>query len=152
MIGTLITKPLLIGAGVAVLALVALLGVQTLRLKWAQAEVATVTAARITAESQRDAALNEREAWKGKASTLEQAGLSWQNVAGERLALLAECQAEHSRIYDANEKAVAEAQAAAADAERTLSLFVSRYAERNRAPSCAAARAELDRACAAVEY
>lgn len=151
-VGSLITKPLLIGAGLVGLVLVAIIGVQTVRLQFAHADVATAEAAVVTITAERDTALASLATWKGKAAELEGATNSWRDVANERNAELTKLQDEMLRQRDANDAAVKAAQAAQRDIERTHRAWLDRYAERIRQPSCAAARAELDRACSVVEY
>lgn len=135
-----------IAAGAALL-LGLLLAGQTLRLHWAQADVATAKADVATQKAEVTRVSGERDTATRRGTDLAAASRSWERVAGERLVLLDQAQKENTRLEADNAKAVAAAQAKQRDAERTLESFMSRYAAQIRAPDCAAALAQVDRQC-----
>lgn len=120
-------------------------GVLGVQLYVAKADVKSAQADKKTAETERDAA-TQRAAGNLSAAN------GFKTIGIERLALLETCQRENTRVAAANQVAVADARAKALDAERTLQLFIDKYAARNRSPNCAAARADLDRFCPALDY
>jgi len=136
----------LAGAGV----LLILLFVQTMRLHTAHADVATAQAAQATAEARLTGAKAEKATLTAAIGTAEDARASAENVATERLAIIEAERADHRRIVDANTRAVRTARDAQADAERTLSVFMDRYADAIRNPGCSTALIHMEASCSAL--
>lgn len=145
MLANLAIKPVLIGSGLIILALGIGLGAQTLRLKSAHADVKAAQADVKEVKVQ----LGQ---WRQSSIDRAKAAAGWKAIAGRRLTLLEECQAEGRRVADENEAAIGRLQATKRDTDRAFAAFVAQTAARNRLPACAAARAELDRACPVVPY
>lgn len=137
-------KPLAIALAIAVGALLLSNGVW-----WAHA--ATLEAGRGKAEADLGTRTTERDAWKQRAGELKAANTTY-DVEFARLAQeLKSAQAESARLRSAHSTALAAAEAAEADATRTLHAFMDRYATQLRAPDCASAMASVQRFCPALE-
>lgn len=98
-----------------------------------------------------DARTAERDAWKNKARELEVANLASQKTVEHLMVELKNAQGEQRRLLEEGQKAVAAAQAEAADADRALKNFVDRYARQISNPDCAGALAVVQQACPALE-
>lgn len=101
--------------------------------------------------AQRDAAVTERDAWKGKAAGCVAANGAYADVVDTLQAELSRAHAERQRIREAGSQAVAAAQAAARDADATLDKFIAQFRAQASRPDCAAALAQLEQACPALE-
>lgn len=148
---TLTVKPLLYA--IAVLALSLLLS----NLGW-WAHASSLGLQRDVADASRDAAMasltaatTEKQAWKNKAGELAAANVAGQKVVDQLQRALQDAHAEQGRLQEEGRRAVAAAQAAADDADRTLKDFVDRYARQLRNPDCASALATVQRSCPAFE-
>lgn len=143
----LAVKPLLI----ACLVLVAMLGASSLYAYKLRSDVATAQAAVSVLEGERDTARADRDAAAARATEIANARDGWASIAGERAGLLGACQAENLRIRVAGDTAVANARAAARDAERTLGAFTRTYQIESRKPDCERARNAMAAACPALK-
>lgn len=111
----------------------------------------TAEAQRATAIAERDTAVTERESHKQRSGDLLQANAAYTNLVKKLLAELKEAQGENQRISAAGQRAVAAAQAEAADADRTLKAFAAQFQAESRKPNCARALAAVGQACPALE-
>ena len=132
-------------AGGVALILAAMLAVQTLRLKSAQADLKSARADLAPMTISRDA-------WKAAAGKADLQASSWKAVAQRRSELLAECQFESLRIGKANRAAVAAAETARQKAEADKALWRRNYENIIGQPKCAQARAAYDAACPIGAY
>lgn len=98
-----------------------------------------------------DHVATERDAWKNKAGELATANSAAQESIASLTGELQKQQGENLRLQAEGEKAVAAAQADAADAERALKNFIDRYARQLRNPDCAGALSVVQQACPALE-
>lgn len=148
---SLAVKPLLYA--IAVLALSLLLS----NLGW-WAHASSLGLQRDLADASKDvavasftAATTEKLAWKNKAGELEIANLASQKTIGTLQLELKTAQGEQHRLQAEGERSIAAAQAAAADADRTLKDFIHRYARQLSNPDCAGALNVVQKACPALE-
>jgi len=148
---TLTVKPLLYA--IAVLALSLLLS----NLGW-WAHASSLGLQRDVADASRDVAVanlrvanTEKQVWKNKSDELALANLAGQKTIGTLQLELKAAQGEKHRLQAEGEKAIAAAQAAASDADRTLKDFIDRYARQLSNPDCAGALNVVQRACPALE-
>ena len=147
LLSKLTVTPLLYACGVL---LVALLSVSVYavitgeRLDAAQSRVDA-------ANSERDTAATEREAWKRRAGELVEANQAYGDTVAMLQRELRDAQRETARIDAAGRAAVAAAQAAATDAERTLAAMAAQFQAQARQPDCARALNVLAQACPAFE-
>lgn len=139
------TSTLRIAAAIILLALLAALSIQTIRLKNAHADVKA-------AKVDLDAMTISRDAWKVKAGEAEKETGSWKQVAGRRSELLAECQEESARIGKENRDAVAKAKQAQLKAEADKAVWQRNYERIIGQPECVRARAAYDAACPIGKY
>ncbi len=139
--------PLLYACG-ALLAVSIGLGVA---LKLKSSDLAGAKAATETAAAQRDTAITERDAWKLDATAKAAAAKASEASVEGLIAALREQQQETLRIQAAGQNAVRAAQAAAADADRTLKTFASKFQSESRKPVCAQALAAMERSCPALK-
>jgi hypothetical protein len=114
-----------------------------------QRDVADAT--RDAADARAEAVGTEKTAWKNKAGELEIANLAAQKTVDQLKIELATAQGEKHRLQQQGQQAIAAAQRAAADADRTLQQFVDRYAQQLRNPDCAGAMAVVQQSCPALE-
>ena len=143
----LTVTPLLYACGIllaALLATGAYAAVLSARLDTAQADVRAADGATTTART-------ERDAWKTKAAELGSANTAYGTAVRQLMEELERAQQESKRIDAAGQQAVANAQAAQADAERTLTRMAAQLQAQAREPDCARALNELVRACPAME-
>jgi hypothetical protein len=112
---------------------------------------ARLGAGRDSAEADLGARTTERDAWKQRAGELKAANSAYDAEFKRLVEEHAAAQAEMVRLKAAHASALAEAQAAEADADRTLRAFMDRYAAQLRAPDCAGAMAAVARFCPALE-
>lgn len=138
--GSLTVKPLLYA--VAILALLVLVLGGCL---YVQGNRHDTTVAKL--EQQADGWRKDYGVAASKAAELEAANKGWQDTTAAVQAQLAAEQQQCADLSRQGDKAVAAAQAKAADADRTLKSFVDRYAQSVRAPDCAAALNALEGAC-----
>lgn len=123
---------------------------------WAHASALTLQrdvadASRDAADARVEAAGTEKQAWKNKAGELEIANLASQKTIDQLKIELAAAQGEKRRLQQDGQRAIAAAQAAATDADRTLKDFIDRYAKQLRNPDCAGALSVVQQACPALE-
>ncbi|MDH5832166.1 hypothetical protein QFW80_16735 [Luteimonas sp. M1R5S18] len=135
-------KPLLYAVGVLLVACAGLGGALAVQQRWYGGQLATVTAARNTAQV-------SAEAWKVRAGELDLANAAFQDVNETLQGLLAKAQGENTRLQDEGRAAIAAAQAAAAAANRTLDTWLARYADQVRKGDCASALNAVQQACPA---
>lgn len=140
LLAKLTVTPLLWACGL-LLAAVGVLGVQ-LQLKAGALDVATADVARVA---------TERDAWKSAASRSLAANQTLQGAFDRVHELLKQEQGERKRLDAEGRAAVARAQQAAADADRTLATWMARYADQVRVGDCAAALNAMQQACPAFE-
>jgi cell division protein FtsL len=140
-------KPLLWSSGMLLLACIGL----SLALVVANSKRDTAQAERDTAIAERDTAVTEREAHKQRSGELQLANAAYGDVVKELQAALKEAQGENRRISAEGQRAIAAAQAEAADADRTLKAFTAQFQAESRKPNCARALAALGQACPALE-
>lgn len=143
----LTVTPLLYACGV-LLAVVLGMGVKIALLGSA---VDTAQAKQQTAEEALDRVSTERDAWsnaaEGAANANKQA-----DAAIESLRLTLEQQQQQcAATQSANDKAIAAARSAAADADAALKHFTAQFQSESRKPVCGAALAALDAACPALQ-
>ena len=93
----------------------------------------------------------ERDSWKVRVDELSAANKAYGVAYGTLARELQAAQLENTRLQREGGEAIALAEAAARDADRTLKTFVGRYAEQLRHPDCASALANLQRFCPALE-
>lgn len=137
-------KPLAIGLSIAVGALLLSNGAW-----WAHS--ATLAAERDTAQADLNTRTTERDAWKQRAGELKAANTAYAAEFARLAQELKAAQAERLRLEREGAAALAAAEAAEADATRTLRAFMDRYATQMRAPDCASAMASVQRFCPALE-
>lgn len=123
---------------------------------WAHASALTLQrdvadASRDAADARVEAAATEKLAWKNKAGELEIANLAGQKTVDQLKIELAAAQGEKRRLQQQGQQAIAAAQAAASDADRTLQQFIARYTDQLRNPTCAGAMAAVQQSCPALE-
>lgn len=140
-------KPLLWASGALLLACIGL----SIALVVANGQRDTAQADRDTAIAERDTAVTEREAHKQRSGELAVANAAYGEVVQQLQAALAEAQGENRRITAEGQRAIAAAQAEAADADRTLKAFTAQFQAESRKPTCARALAALGQACPALE-
>lgn len=116
---------------------------------WARA--ATLEAGRDSAKADLDTRTTERDAWKQRASELKAANTAYDAEFARLAQALKAAQAERLRLETQGAAAIAAAEAAEADASRTLRAFMDRYATQVRVPDCASAMASVQRFCPALE-
>lgn len=134
-------KPLFAGLGAALI----IAGVQTVRLHFAESDLAV-------ARSRVVSAITERDAAQLSYVNANEAAEDWKTVAEERLDMLTECQIERDRIDAEVSAGIAAADAAARKAKEDLRGWRAKYELAIREPTCAAARANLDASCPAEDY
>jgi len=147
LLSKLTVTPLLYACGALALLSVGLsvaLHVRGADLAAAQARTGEVAA-------ERDAAVTERDAWKGEAERRGEANEAYADVVGTLHGELKLAQGERRRLEAAGRAAVAAAQAEARDAERTLQRLAAQFQAQSRVPDCAAATARVAQACPAFE-
>lgn len=132
--------PLLWACGLLLVAV----GVLGVRLHMKQADVDVAEARLVTAAT-------ERDAWKGVAQQSLGANAQWHDAFDQVHGLLKASQADRKRLQAEGQSAIAAAQAAAEDADRTLKAWMDRYAEQIRMGDCAAALNAVQLACPAME-
>ena len=137
-------KPLAIALAAAVVLLLASNGAW-----WAHA--ARLEAGRDSAKADLNTRTTERDAWKQRAGELKAANTAYDAEFARLVQALKAAQAEHVRLETEGAAAIAAAEAAEADASRTLHAFMDRYAAQMRAPDCASAMASVQRFCPALE-
>lgn len=150
-LSTLTVKPLLITIGALAVLLLASNGGWLLRANDLEAQRDVAKANAEAADADRDGAYTERDAWKTKAGELATANAAAMDNIESLVGELHKQQGENRRLQEAGRKAIAAAQADAADAERTLKNFIDRYAQQLRNPDCAGALAVVQQACPALE-
>ncbi|WP_447940103.1 hypothetical protein [Pseudoxanthomonas mexicana] len=111
----------------------------------------TLEASRDVATADLGTRTTERDAWKLRAGELKAANRAYDAEFKRLVAEHAAAQAEMVRLKAAHATALAEAQAAEADADRTLRAFMDRYAAQLRSPDCVGAMAAVARFCPALE-
>jgi chromosome segregation ATPase len=107
-------------------------------------------AERDTARSERAAAVTERDAWKSRANDLDAANSAWGITVTTLQNALAEAQGDLRTLREQDRRAIAQAQADAANADRTLQQFTAKYQAETRKPDCAKALQTLEAACPAL--
>jgi hypothetical protein len=147
LISKLTVTPLLYACGALLVAVVGL----AIALKVAGGKVDTAQAHQATAESRRDTAITERDAWKAKTADLRAANTAVVAANDSLRAELARQQQQCSDNAAANQRAIAAARADAADADRTLKAFTAKFQIESRKPTCARALDALGAACPALE-
>lgn len=145
----LTVKPLLWLAAAQFVVIAALCGLLALQQHWYDAKIETADARTETADAGANTARVERDAWKTRAAELDAANFAHQSVNATLRRLLGEAQRENTRLQDDGRAAVAAAEAAKDEADRTLAAWMGRYAEQVRAGDCAASLANVERACPA---
>ncbi|WFC43251.1 hypothetical protein [Pseudoxanthomonas sp. SE1] len=143
-LGTAAVKPFAIALAIAGALLLASNGGW-----WAYA--ATLKASASSARAAVTTVTTERDAWKGRAGELKAANVAYDSAFADLAGELKAAQAENLRLQRDGAAAIAAAEAAQADADRTLSAFMDRYAAQIRAPDCASAMASVARFCPALE-
>lgn len=147
LVAKLTVKPLLITIGVLLLVIAVLSGslvVQGSRLDVAAANVqASIAHQKSTA--------TERDSWKLRAEELTLANVEWLATASTLQDELQRAQDQLTQVRKQTQAAVASARAAAADADRTLNLWLDRYRAQVGAPDCAKALMTLEAACPALQ-
>ena len=144
MLAGLTVKPLAIALAIAGALLLAS------NLAW-WGHVGSLRAEVAKAEGTRDTAIMSRDAWKTRAGELTAANAAYDSEFAKLAGELKSAQAEHARLQREHATALAAAQEAEADADRTLRTFMDRYAAQLRAPDCAGALATVQRLCPALE-
>lgn len=139
--------PLLYAIGVLLL-VIAGMGVKLALLDGARD---SAVSAQHAAEADTRAARTERDAWKQSAQAGKDAITGAQASIASLKQELARAQGEVRRISTAGQRAVAAAQADAADADRTLKLFTAKFQTESRKPDCARALDEMQAVCSALE-
>ncbi len=115
-----------------------------------QADVDVANAASESAIATRDAIATERDAWKSDAARALLANEDYQDITKLLQAELKTCQGEARVMGEKNRKAVAAARAEAADADRTLKQFTSKFYTESRKPTCARALQAMEASCPAL--
>lgn len=136
-------KPLLCACGVLLLAVIGL----TARLHFVAADRDVAEAQRGAAEAQRDAANTQRDAWKQRAQDAQLANQAAGTAIDGLHSALEEQQHQCAANQAANAKAVARANAAAADADAALRKFTAQFQTESRKPDCGRALAALEQSC-----
>lgn len=139
--------PLLYACG----ALLAIALAQAIALKVEVSKVDAAKSAVTAAIAQRDATITERDAWKTKANGAVEANQAAGVAIDSLKATLAAQQAACSHNAQANEVAVSQARADAADADRTLKLFAKKFQTESHKPNCAQALSAMEAACPALQ-
>ena len=139
----LTVTPLLYACGVLLLAVLGL----TVRLHFVGADLDVAKAQVGTAESQRDAARTERDAWKQRAEDAQLANRAADAAIGSLHNALEQQQAQCAANQQANAKAIARARADAADADAALRKFTAQFQTESRKADGGRALAALERAC-----
>lgn len=147
MISRFTVTPLLYACG-ALLALSIGLGIA---LKVQGSKVDAAQSAQAAAESARDAANTERDAWKLRAEDNARAANTAQGNVATLRTELTRAQGDLRTLGDQSRRAIAQAEAERADAERTLDLFTARYQTESRKPDCTRALEAVGRSCPALE-
>lgn len=150
-LSTLTVKPLLIAIGVLVMLLLASNAGWLMRANSLEAQRDMAKANADAADADRDGAYIERDAWKAKAGELAAANKGAQENIESLIGELEKQQGENLRLQESGRRAVAAAQAEAAEADRALKRFIDRYAEQLRHPDCAGALSAVQQACPALE-
>lgn len=146
LLSRLTVTPLLYACG-ALLVVVAGLGV---RVHMLGSDAIAADARRAAAVADRDAARTERNAWKAKANDLIAANSAYGVTVDTLRQLLDEARQAARVMAEQDRKAIAQARADAADADRTLQLFTAKYQAESRKPDCAKALLTLEAACPAL--
>lgn len=136
--------------GLAIALAIASLALVATNVAW-WAHSSTLEAGRDTAKADLSTRTTERNAWKQRAGELKAANTAYDAEFARLAQELKAAQAERSRLEKAGAEALAAAEAAEADATRTLHAFMDRYATQMRAPDCASAMASVQRFCPALE-
>lgn len=92
----------------------------------------------------------ERDAYKIRAGELDVANGAWSEAFRVQGRELERAQKDVVRLQREGQAAIAAAQAAAADADRTLKQFVDRFARESREPDCASALLHMEAKCSAL--
>lgn len=145
-VSRLTVTPLLYAIGVLML-VVAGMGVKLALLDSARD---SAVSAQHAAEADTRAARTERDAWKQAATGGADANRAATAGIRSLITELERQQGELARLGEAGRRAVAAAQAEAADADRTLKLFTAKFQAESRKPDCARALAALDTMCPAL--
>lgn len=127
------------------IALLLLLGAQTVRLHIAHADLSVAKADLKTRTVERDAAATN-------AQDQARASESWKTVASERGRLLDEAQAENLRLAEDNRTAAAAAAAKQRAAAADLTAWRRKYDSLLHSDSCARAQQALEAACPVDSY
>lgn len=135
-------KPLLWAVGLLLVACAGLGGTLAVQQRWYGGQLATVAA-------DRDEARVSAAAWRTRAGELDMANAAHQHANATLQRLLTEARGENTRLQDEGRAAIAAAQAAAAEANRTLDTWMDRYADQVRVGDCASALNAVQQACPA---
>ena len=92
----------------------------------------------------------ERDAWKVRAEELGASVAAHQHANTALSAELKRAQEDAATLRQQDARALAQARAATAEADRTLAAFMSRYHAQIRAPACDRALDQLEAACPAL--
>ena len=144
---SLLWQKVLAGTAAALLITVVGLGV-TLALTRADRDRAE--AFRDTAVEGMRRAETERDAFRLRVGELEIANRAWGSAFNAVQGELEAAQRENRRLQQAGAAAIAAAQAAAVDADRTLKEFVERFATETRETDCGRALIAMEAACPAL--
>jgi len=142
-VSKLTVTPLLYACAALAIALAATGFVMSGKLDTAKAEAKA-------AESSRDTARTERDAWKKSAADNATAVAAHQQVTATLRAELERVQGETKRRDAAAREAIAAARAEAQDADRTLARMAAQFQAQSRQPDCARALAAVATACPAL--
>jgi hypothetical protein len=134
--------PLLYAVGVLLVACAGLGGALAVQHQVHGGQLATVAA-------ERNDARTSAAAWRTRAGELTAANAAHRHANDTLQRLLTEARGENVRLQDEGRAAIAAAQAAAADANRTLDTWLARYADQVRTGDCASALNAVQQACPA---
>ena len=144
---SLLAQKLLAVAAVALL--LAVIGL-AIALQFAHAARDVAIAERDSAQQAVKAAETERDSYKLRAGELGLANGAWVEAFAVQGKAPNAAQGEVVRLQQEGRAAIAAAQAAAADADRTLKAFVARFATSSREPDCGRALIAMEAACPAL--
>lgn len=143
----LTVTPLLYAIGVLLLVVLGM----SIRLAIVSSHLETAIAQKSTAEEAASRVSTERDAWKAKANAAADANTSCTQGIESLTVTLDQQQKVCAANLAANRKAIANARAAATNAEAAHQRFVRQFGKQTPDSECGRALAALDRACPALE-
>ena len=136
-------------AAVAATLLLSVIGL-SIALALTRADRDRAVAERDTAIEAKSRVTTERDAHKVRAGELDLANGAWSEAFRAQGLELKKAQGDVVRLQREGQAAIAAAQAAAADADRTLKAFVDRFVRESRQPDCASALQHMEAKCSAL--